>query len=70
MNNNKQKTDQTKKNENGRTHILITLNNETHQVLILESLQSRTNGKKKNLPEIIEDRLVRDLKTFPVSLQG
>ena len=55
-----------KQKTNGRIKVLISLDLKTHQVLILESLRTRMVGKKKNLPEIIEDRLKRDIENNPV----
>lgn len=66
MNDNKTKTSQKMMPINGRIVVMIKLDLKTHQALILESLKSRSNGKKKNLPEIIEDRIIRDLSNHPV----
>jgi len=67
--NNKKISSQTKEGENGRVNVRIRLEYDTHEALMLESLQSRKEGEKKLLPDIIIERLSRDLKNYPVTMK-
>lgn len=58
------------KREKKKVDVRLALDESIHTPLMIEKQLSKSKGKEKTLPEIISDRLARDLKNHPVQFQA